>query len=382
MTTIRSDANAGLVIDSDTSGALTFVTGNSNVALQINSGGTIDLSSSRLILPVGSTAARANVLGALRFNNESNVFEAYNGSAWNNVSDLPPPPPVEVEYLVIAGGGSGGQGGSGYEGGGGGAGGLRTSFGSISGGGANAESILSIITNTPYTVTVGAGGGALANGSPSVFFTVSSLGGGRGSSVGGALGTGAPGHGGFSGGSGGGAATPGETAPTPTSFGGSGTANQGYPGGKSWAYNGGPSNIATGGGGGAGQAGQNAAPAVAGAGGNGIPSTISGANVFYAGGGGGGVFSGTTAPGGLGGGGHGGGYYSGGQTPGTVNLGAGGGGSQTTATSGGSGIIILRYPNTYILSNTTPGLSFTTNTAIAGYKITTFTAGTGEIQWS
>lgn len=85
MTTIKSDATAGLVIDSDTSGSLTFVTGDSNVALQIDSTGKVDLSQSRLIVPTGNTATRANVVGSLRFNNESNVFEAYNGNIWTDL---------------------------------------------------------------------------------------------------------------------------------------------------------------------------------------------------------------------------------------------------------------------------------------------------------
>jgi hypothetical protein len=88
MTTIRSDAISGLIIDSDTSGNITFVTGESNVAMSISSG-IVDLSSSRFVVPIGNTATRANVLGALRFNNESNIFEAYNGSDWTNV--LSPP---------------------------------------------------------------------------------------------------------------------------------------------------------------------------------------------------------------------------------------------------------------------------------------------------
>ena len=43
-------------------------------------------------------------------------------------------------------------------GGGGGAGGLRTSFGSTSGGGASNESKFSVALSTSYTVTVGSGG--------------------------------------------------------------------------------------------------------------------------------------------------------------------------------------------------------------------------------
>ena len=58
-----------------------------------------------------------------------------------------------VEYLVIAGGGAGGSYGAG-----GGSGGYRTSVvGQTSGGGASAESRLSVSAAT-YAITVGAGG--------------------------------------------------------------------------------------------------------------------------------------------------------------------------------------------------------------------------------
>lgn len=90
MTTITSNTSTGLTIESDTSGSLTFISGNSNISMQIDSTGTVDLSASRLILPVGNTAARANVTGAVRFNNESNVFEAYNGSAWTTAFSSEP----------------------------------------------------------------------------------------------------------------------------------------------------------------------------------------------------------------------------------------------------------------------------------------------------
>jgi hypothetical protein len=49
---------------------------------------------------------------------------------------------------------------------------------------------------------------------------------------------------------------------------------------------------------------------------------------------------------------------------------------------GGSGVVILKYPDTKTISNPGGGLTFTTSTAVSGYKITTFTAGTGNVQWS
>jgi hypothetical protein len=124
---------------------------------------------------------------------------------------------VTVDYLVVAGGGSGAV----RHPGGGGAGGLRTSYGLSSGGGAVAESSLTLNVSTRYTVTIGAGGSSVTsdgvqqnrsgnNGTDSVFGTITSSGGGGG---------GAYNTNGFSGGSGGGG---GETAGSSLS-GGSGT---------------------------------------------------------------------------------------------------------------------------------------------------------------
>ena len=87
-------------------------------------------------------------------------------------------PPLTVSYLVVAGGG-----GAGYDDvGGGGAGGLRTSYGP-SGGGGSAETFLTLSTGTSYAVTVGGGGSggqaSAVSGSPSIFHTITSLGGGH-----------------------------------------------------------------------------------------------------------------------------------------------------------------------------------------------------------
>lgn len=334
MTTIRSDANAGIVIDSDTSGALTFVTGNSNIALQINSSGTIDLSSSRFILPIGNTASRpAAVPGLLRFNNEFNVFEVFAGNTWEYVSTYIPPS-VTIEYLVVAGGGGAGNAPE-WNAGGGAGGAINSSY----------SDILPNITSLSYTVTVGSGGAGGSQGSNSIVFNnVIAIGGGRGGQA--AAGGLAAGGNGGSGGGGSANGFPG----------GLGAPGQGYPGGS-----GSPSN--NGGGGGAGGAGGSAFGATAGTGGIGIDVSITGSNVTYAAGGTGG----NTA------------------SNGTENRGNGGsGGGGTSATSaGGSGIVILKYPSTLTLSNPGAGLTYTTDSAnVAGYNITTFTAGTGEIQWS
>ena len=275
------------------------------------------------------------------------------------------PTTVTVDFLVIAGGGAGGaDNGSGW-GGGAGAGGYRNSFNNEnSGGGGSSETALELVTSTNVTVTVGAGGsGSLPNstsGSNSVFSTITSIGGGHG---------GEPVNGpAANGGSGGGCATNGGG----DNGRGLGTANQGFDGsGNDGGW--------SGGGGGAGQAGgvipaANQAQLVL-AGGNGLTSSINGTSITRAGGGGG-AQDGFAGPGGTGGGGNGGTP----PTAGTTNTGSGGGGRRTGGDGGdgGSGIVILRYPSSNIIT-VGAGLTFTTDTSISGVNITTFTAGTGDI---
>ena len=62
------------------------------------------------------------------------------------------------DFLVVAGGGGNAVGQGGNREAGSGAGGLRTSFGSNSGGGASAQSQLTLTQGAQYTATVGAGG--------------------------------------------------------------------------------------------------------------------------------------------------------------------------------------------------------------------------------
>ena len=101
---------------------------------------------------------------------------------------------------------------------------------------------------------------------------------------------------------------------------------------------------------------------------------------FYAGGGGGGIGSNSTGSAGTGGSSIGG---NGGGVAGTTNTGSGGGGGSQTSNdggNGGSGVVILRYPNIYTV---TIGAGLTGTTATDGSdKITTFTAGTGNISFS
>jgi hypothetical protein len=92
------------------------------------------------------------------------------------------------------------------------------------------------------------------------------------------------------------------------------------------------------------------------------------------------------SPGGAGGtGGAGAGAMPNVATIGTVNTGGGGGGGAAALNGdplgvgkqGGSGIVILRYPSSYTIS----GLSGTTTT-VGTDKVTTFTTGTGNIQFN
>jgi hypothetical protein len=65
----------------------------------------------------------------------------------------------------------------------------------------------------------------------------------------------------------------------------------------------------------------------------------------------------------------------------TVNTGGGGGGATNRiAGSGGSGIVILRYPAIYTI---TLGAGLTGTTATSGaMKVTTITVGTGNVSWT
>ena len=252
-----------------------------------------------------------------------------------------------VEYLVVAGGGSGGYSASSQTASGGGAGGLLTG-------------IVPVTAGASYTVTVGAGGTALTgqnfgnNGVNSVFGSITATGGGGGGSYG---------NDGVSGGSGGGGGGGGGYPPKSV---GQGVVGQGNKGGVSGDNNGA-------GGGGAGTVGLNVVGGANGSiGGAGIASAISGSVVVYAGGGGGGSSNAGAyfAPGGIGGGGNGGSYASTTAGAGTVNTGGGGGGGPTmNSGAGGSGIVIIRYPNTFAdATSVTNG----TKTSITGFTVYTF----------
>jgi hypothetical protein len=254
-----------------------------------------------------------------------------------------------VEYLLVAGGGGGG----GRRAGGGGAGGVLYSSSFIIGFGNN-------------TVVVGAGGTAGGSslsggrGVNSTFGSINAFGGMGGAcadATAAAIG-GAPNYTTTSCNSGSGGGRTGDWIGGGSFYGGTKhnygcLAQQGYNGGD-----GVQSPWGGAGGGGASQNGANNNGENGGVGGNGIAYSISGSSVTYAGGGAGGGWDPASIQpsGGSGGGGRGGG----GSTnfpasegrqglPGTNGLGGGGGGNgsgnpTTSINTGGSGIVIIRYP--------------------------------------
>jgi len=290
----------------------------------------------------------------------------YTSSGTFVISELSGTFPANIDYLVVAGGGGGG--GRMGQSGGGGAGGFRTNLP-----GHPVEAAAYPVSETSYTVTVGAGGvgGPMVdkkwgtNGNPSEFYPtpqsyphasrVRSVGGGGGASydsVPQPL---------MDGGSGGGAIC----SPTPYSGGTGNTPDpnhpqvQGYAGGDSSGPNESP--YAGAGGGGAGRLGapdNPTTPLTRSTGGYGLQALIAGpagtigapgpnpANGYFAGGGGGGRYNGTSAAGGYGGGGDGAPPSPSRGNPGTTSTGGGGGGGghpYLEGGHGGSGIVAIRY---------------------------------------
>jgi hypothetical protein len=316
--------------------------------------GSITMDSTEFVkLPVGTTAQRPGspVVGMTRLNTDDNFLEFYNGTSWELTSGH-----IPIEYVVVGGGGNG----AGHTTGGslaiasapGGAGGYRSSVvGENTGGGLPAEKRFLVNINTSYSVSVG----TAANNSNLGGIVALAGGVGRGGN----------------GGSGGGADFANTT-------GGLGTAGQGFDGGDSSFQD------ASGGGGGASGVGSDAASNVGGNGGNGVASSITGTSVTRAGGGGG---SGTTpGTGGTGGGASGKSTTGNGNDASTANSGGGGGGAFSTSAgaysggSGASGVVIVRYPSTLVVT-VSAGLTSSTST-IGNNKITEFTAGSGTIMFS
>ena len=303
-------------------------------------------------------------------------------------------PTLTVDLLVVGGGGSGGNHNTTNGNGGGGAGGLLYGTGiSLAGG--------------SYSVTVGAGGAAIANstnsngnkGTSSTFGTYIAHGGGGGNGSGAGANAAVQ-----NGGSGGGLANPNGggssygtsiqtsyTSPTVTGYGNSGgTSAIGWTGGGG------------GGAGSAGVAGSNGA--TGGDGGRGLAFNISGSWQWYAGGGGGGGNSSERAGDGYAGGGRGYGSTSqynynnypaqgtvnaattGSGTPNAIpNTGGGGGAGSYWASnggwssgsgSGGSGIVIVRYAGGQQASGgTVSSVGGNTIHTFSATGVSTFSAG-------
>ena len=254
----------------------------------------------------------------------------------------------KTSYVVVGGGGGGGS----WGGGGGGAGGFRE--GKCSGDPYTDSPLDSgtalTVSATTYPITVGGGGAGPsnyptracgANGSPSIYSTITSTGGGKGGYQGNLSG--------FTGGSGGGGHDtpgPGGAGNTPPVSPAQGTDGGDGAGPGSYYFGGG--------GGGATAAGNNAMPGGgndAGPGGAGATTSITASPVAYGGGGAGGNVTTGASTGGTGGGG-----TASPQgttpTPGCANTGGGGAGAwspntsgpnTTAAGNGGSGIVIIRY---------------------------------------
>ena len=270
---------------------------------------------------------------------------------------------ISAELLVVGGGGAGGF----SVGGGGGAGGLLY-YGAETPKTPNGPAI-SIISETVYTVTVGAGGtgGTSAynqtDGGSSSFSTYVALGGGKGLGFAQTIPTNAAGSGGGAGGS--------NSLYNNGQLGTTGQGNNGGAGGKTGVYR--PS----GGGGGAGTAGNFGTTGAngAGVGGDGVRYSISSVSTTYAGGGGGGGDYGNLGSvGGLGGGGSGGAGGGAGLTSGAANTGGGGGGGgaiPSISGNGGTGIVIVRYPSTAPDAITTGSPEFIKS---GDWKIYKFTA--------
>ena len=259
-----------------------------------------------------------------------------------------------IEYLIIGGGG-----------------GTGNPYGGAGGAGAYLTSTTGVVPKgASLTITVGTGGaaGSTSQGGHGTFSQLGDIyamgggGGGQGNTDAGLLNIGLRGG---SGGGGGSAATPSNVATT--SAGGvaiqSGAGFAGGLGGTdNWTFR------AGGGGGGAGGVGGNSSTNTGGTGGAGLSSSITGTSVARGGGGGGRGFS-TNAAASAGGG-------SG--ANGTANTGGGGGGD---ASSGGSGIVIIAYLTAIpALVSIGGGLTSSVDTAgRSGYRVYSFTAGTGTI---
>ena len=260
--------------------------------------------------------------------------------------------PPTVDYLIVA---SGGGGGYGSGGGGGGGGGLLTGSG------------YSVAAGSTYTVTVGAGGAYGTQGSASASP-------GANSSITGFTAIGGGGGGGsynatkgLTGGSGGGSSM--GTSAVATLLGGVGTDGQGNMGGMAVVISPYSTGWTAAGGGGAGQIGRSATNydtggSYGGFGGAGLALSITGTSVTY--GAGGQAY-----------------YPTSGGAAGDTNKGDGGDGARTASSvsagwDGGSGVVVIAYPNTYPALTVGGGLTYD-QPSRSGYRVYRFTLGSGTI---
>ena len=349
------------------------------MALTKVSTAVVDMSGSTGALEIakGATTVAVAPIGTLRANTTTNKMEVYASTGWKvlkeggNAIVIP----LTVDYLVVAGGGGGGS-AHGASGAGGGAGEYLS------------KTAQSLVVSTAYTITIGAGGaggsgntpatGRGIQGSNSVFIETT-RGGGFGRVAGGSpLGV----YAGSDGGSGGGGSYNGaggaSTAVSPGLGSAGGSAATASP-------------FGSGGGGGAGAAGLNGTTTTGGNGGSGVTNSItvaSGTGPYYAAGGGGGIYQNTNV--GIGGNGIGGSSnYGNNATPGSPYTGSGGGGGTYSnivglGGAGGSGIVILRYPDAYETAISSGGglVNQVDSTTVSGYKIEKITAGSGTITFS
>ena len=248
---------------------------------------------------------------------------------------------LNIEYLVVAGGGSGGSG----HGGGGGAGGYRAGSFSISSG-----SHQIVVGVGGVAGSYGGGTGSLATDSRlgPLYATAGGVGGAQNMP-----GFRDPGTGGSGGG---GAHTTDSPQTKPGAAGNAGGYNpvEGYAGGTPAAQN-------WHGAGGGGSSGPGTYTGSRSGGGPGTSNSITGSAVTYAAGGSG---QGNTNDAETGG----------------ANTGNGGGGARDqTAGNGGSGIVVIAYSNTLPPITTIPGTLTYDQPTRSGYRVYRFTAGSGTV---
>jgi hypothetical protein len=434
MTTTINASNSGsggLLQAADATGILALQTAGTS-AVTINTLQNVTLNSTgALTVPTGTTDQRpaTPVEGMFRYNSTTYAVEAYMRGSWIVIGSNPIS--IPTEYLVVAGGGGGGQNG----GGGGGAGGLLYSSNTIfqtniiytvtigaggagavtpGGYGANSSIVGSSFGTTSVTATGGGGGASRSGGNA----TNGGSGGGGGDALDSATfgpGTGIVGpprqgynggtstttNNGGAGGGGAGAAGANPSGGVPTA-GGVGllypiTVN--FIGTASTSSNTtltitavsagviGVGTQVTGsnipastfivrlgtGTGGVGTYIMNSSATTTT---TGVAITSTGA--YYAGGGGGGRCPGLGSDQAAGGAGGGGASVaqSGPSIAGATNTGGGGGGGGATGAEGGSGVVIIKYADTYQAATSTTGSP--TITVAGGYRIYKFT-GSGSI---